>query len=80
MEHPGLDVSKIKEDMSIEEIQTKLKDIISKLNFAYSTGNTALITQLQMGKETYTRAQMEKLNEMFGGDDDDHTKGIIDIS
>ena len=79
MEHPGLNVAQIKEDLSIEEIQAKLKDVIMKLNFAYSTGNNALITQLSMVRESYTRAQMEKLNEMFG-DDKDNAQGHIDIS
>ncbi len=79
MEHPGLDIEAIKRDLSIEEIQVKLKDIIMKLNFAYQTGNVALITQLNMGRETYTRAQLEKLHEMFG-DDKDNAQGQIDIS
>lgn len=79
MEHPGLNVREIKEQMSIEEIQAKLKDIMMKLNFAYRTSNQAMIAQLNMGRETYTRAQLEKLNEMFG-DDKDNAQGHIDIS
>lgn len=79
MEHPGINVKKIKEEMSIEEMQAQLKDIIMKLNFAYTTGNQPLIQQLTMVKESYTRAQLEKLDEMFG-DDKENAKGQIDIS
>ena len=79
MEHPGLDVNQIKEELSLEEIQGKLKDISSRLSFAYQTMNQPLINQLQMVMETYSRAQEEALNEMFGNDKD-QAEGKIDIS
>ena len=80
MDHPSIDLNAIKE-LSIEEIQIKLKDIITKLNFAYRNGNQSIIYQLQMARDSYTRAQLEKLDEMFvtHGEDGEDT-GTIDIS
>jgi hypothetical protein len=81
MEHPGLDVNKIKEELNLEEIQVKIKEISNRLRFAYQTNNQQLINQLAMVMETYTRAQMEKLNEMFGNDKEEASlTGKIDIS
>jgi len=79
MEHPGLNVTQIKADMSLEEIQVKIKDIVTRLNFAYQTMNQPLINQLEMVRETYSRAQQEALDEMFGNDKDNPV-GNIDIS
>ena len=80
MEHPGLSVREIKETLTIDEMQSKISDVNSRLNFSYRTGNQQLINQLNMVLETYTRAYQETLNEMFGNDKDDPNKGIIDIS
>lgn len=78
--HPNIDVNAIKE-LSVDEIQKKLKDIITKLNYSYSTGNQAMIFQLEMARESYTRAQMEKLNEMFAtAAEEGRDTGTIDIS
>jgi len=77
-EHPFLNVKDIKEQLSPEEIVSKLKDILEKLNFAYRTGNQPLITQLNQARATYARAQEEKLTEMFSSDK--NIEGKIDIS
>jgi len=79
-EHPFLDIVTIKEQLSIEEIQLKLKEIIGRLNFAYRIGNNAMITQLNQMRTTYSRAQQEKLEEMFGDDKNQDITGKIDIS
>jgi len=74
-EHPFIDIRAVKDQLTIEEIQGKLKEIIERLNFAYRTGNQPLINQLNMARATYSRAQQEKLAEMFG---DDKNKADID--
>lgn len=79
-EHPSVSVSKIKKELSLEEVQVKMKSIIEKLNYAYSTGNQPMIHQLNMIKATYTRAQVEMLEEMFGDDKNQDIEGKIDIS
>jgi len=75
-EHPQIDINNIKKDLTIEEIQEKLKDIVTKLNFAYNTGNQELMNQLTMFKNVYTRAQQELLDEMFSAEDEDLTDRI----
>lgn len=81
MEHPGLSVPQLKEDLSLEEIQTKLREITERLNFAYHMQNQQLINQLEMVRETYQRAMTEMLQELFGNDKDDKSiDGKIDIS
>ena len=68
MEHPALNVRKIKEELTLEEIQGKVNELYKRLTFAHSTGNQALINQLEMVMEAYQRAMNEILNEMFGAD------------
>jgi len=75
-EHPQIDINNIKKELTIEEIQEKLKDIVTKLNFAYNTGNQELMNQLTMFKNVYTRAQQELLDEMFSAEDEDLTDRI----
>lgn len=79
MEHPGVNIAQIKEDLSLDEIQGKLQQLNSRLSFSYSTGNQELINQLEMIIEVYRRAQFEMLEEMFGNDGPD-TSDSIDIS
>lgn len=79
MEHPFLSVAQIKEELSVDEIHKKIQEIVGRLNFAHRTGNQQLINQLQMVYETYSRAQMEKVDELFGNDGKGH-QGKIDIS
>jgi len=79
MEHPSIDVSKIKNELTLEEIQTKNNEIFSRLRFAYSTNNQALIYQLEMTQASYDRAMQEKLHEMFNKNDNDGG-GAIDIT
>lgn len=76
MEHPFLSVDEIKESMTLEEIQEKIGMLVDRLNFAHTTGNGPLITQLNMVYEAYTRAQKEKVEEMFSSDGKDHDNKI----
>ena len=63
MEHPFI---KSLDTLSLEELQTKISDLTTKLNFAYRMNNTALIHQLNMALESYRNAQGKKMSEMMG--------------
>jgi len=78
-EHPGINFNSIKEQLSLEEIQLKLKELVDRLNFAYATSNQPMINQLSMLQATYNRAQQEMSEEMFNSSSDNIT-GKIDIS
>jgi len=80
MEHPGVDIAQIKEELTLEQVQGKINDLNNRMTFAYRTGNQSLINQLDMVLEVYTRAQREKLEEMFGNKDGPDLDGKIDIS
>lgn len=62
MEHPFI---KNLDTLSLEELQTKISDLTSKLNFAHRINNTALIHQLNMALESYRNAQGKKMSEMM---------------
>lgn len=79
MEHPGLDITTIKNDMALDEIQAKIVDLRSRMGFAYRINNQNMMNQLEMMLEVYVRAQNEILDEMFNSQDDDHG-GQIDVS
>lgn len=62
MEHPFInDLS----EQSMEELQDKITDLNKKLNFAYRTGNGALIHQIQMVIESYKNQHRKKMDELF---------------
>lgn len=62
MEHPFIhDLS----DKSLEDLQNKISELMSKLNFAYKTGNSALINQIQMALESYKSAYNKKMDELI---------------
>lgn len=62
MEHPFIhDIS----DKSLEELQTKISELSTKLNFAYRTSNGPLIHQIQMAMESYRNAYAKKMDEMI---------------
>jgi len=71
MEHPSVNVVNLKDEFTIEQIQEKISQLRSRLNFAYGMGKQEVINQIQMVLECYERAQIEMLNEIFSGDDDD---------
>jgi len=75
MEHPGIDVRKIKKEMTIIEVQAKLSELNGKLGIAYST-NQELAHQLNLAINTYTRAYQELLDEEYG----DGSGGHVDIT
>lgn len=62
MEHPFIhDLS----DKSLEDLQNKISELMSKLNFAYRTGNGPLIHQIQMALESYRSAYNKKMDELI---------------
>lgn len=50
---------------SLEEIQTSISDLMSKLNFAYRTQNSGLIRQLNMALESYRAEYSKKMDDMI---------------
>lgn len=62
MQHPFIhDLS----DKSLEDLQTTLTSLNSKLTFAYRTGNGALIHQLQMVIESYRQEYSKKMDDLI---------------
>jgi hypothetical protein len=62
MEHPFInDLS----DKSLEDLQTTISSLSSKLTFAYRTGNSALIQQINMALESYKNAYKQKMDDMI---------------
>ena len=62
MEHPFIrDLS----DKSIEDLQSTLSDLTSKLNFAYRSGTGPMINQLQMVIESYKNAYNKKMDDLI---------------
>jgi hypothetical protein len=62
MEHPfihGL------EKQTVDELQNKISELTSKLNFAYRTGNSQLIQQLTMALESYKAAFTKKMDDLI---------------
>ncbi len=60
MTHPFIsDLS----ELSLEELQTKISDLMNKLNFAYRTGNSSLIHQLLMVIDSYKSEYSRKMDE-----------------
>jgi hypothetical protein len=62
MTHPFItDLS----NLSLEEIQNKISDLMNKLNFAYRTGNSALIHQLLMVIDSYKLEYNKKMDDFI---------------
>jgi len=62
MKHPFInDLS----DKSLEDLQSTITDLMSKLTFAYRTQNAALVQQLNMAIESYKSEYNKKMDEMM---------------
>lgn len=62
MEHPFItDLS----DKSLEELQTSISNLSTKLNFAYRSNNGAMIRQIQMALESYKNAYQKKMDDLI---------------
>lgn len=64
MEHPFINRNELGE-LSLEQLQTKITDLMNKLSFAHSTGNRPLINQLHMVIESYRNQASRKMDELL---------------
>jgi hypothetical protein len=62
MEHPFINDLSSK---TVEELQTTISGLMTKLSFAYRTGNQPLISQLHMALASYRKEHDKKLDEIF---------------
>lgn len=62
MEHPFVNNL---DDKTLEELQTKISELGNKLNFAYRTQNSPLISQINMALESYRKAYNKKMNDLI---------------
>jgi hypothetical protein len=74
MEHPLLPNI---DNLSTDELTTKIAELNKKLSIAYRMGNNDLCNQLRMALETYQNKYTEKLRNTQSGTDYD---GMIDIN
>jgi len=62
MEHPFIhDLS----EKTLEDLQTAIRSLTTKLNFAYRTGKSQLINQLNMALESYRNAYQKKMDDLI---------------
>ncbi len=62
MQHPFVqDLS----DKTLEELQKSITELNTRLTFAYRTGNSALIHQVNMVMESYRMAYNKKMDELI---------------
>jgi len=60
MEHPLIgDLN----NLTADELNSRISDLYKKLNFAMQTGNGQLCNQLRMALESYTVKYQEKIRE-----------------
>ena len=52
-------------DKSLEELQTTISTLTTKLTFAGRTGNRALVNQLMMAIDSYKDAYSKKMDDMI---------------
>jgi hypothetical protein len=62
MEHPLINNVN---DLTIDQLQSKITELNKKLNFALRTGNASLVGQLQMALETFNNQYRAKLQEQY---------------
>ncbi len=74
MDHPL--ISNI-DDLTTDELSSKVTELNKKLSIAYRLGNHNLCNQIRMAIETYQNKYQEKLRKSQSGTD---YEGMIDIS
>jgi hypothetical protein len=61
MRHPFIhDLS----DKTVDELQTTISGLMTKLSFAYRTNNVSLVNQLNMVLESYKEEYKKKLDDL----------------
>jgi hypothetical protein len=69
------------ENLTLDELQTKMSEITKKMNYVSRTGNNYLIYQLQLALNTYNDAYQTKIQEQFSKSKDNGSlTDNIDIS
>jgi hypothetical protein len=79
MEHPFIHDL---DELSLEQLGTKISELNKKLGIAYRTGNSYLCDQIRMAINSYQSKYQQKTAEMHApkGDGDDNFDSKIDIS
>ena len=62
MQHPFINNLS---DKTLEELQSTITGLMNKLTFAYRSGNSPLIYQLNMALESYKSAYSQKMDDMM---------------
>lgn len=62
MEHPFINNLS---DKTLEELQTTISSLTSKLTYAYRTSNGPLVTQLQMAITSHRNAYDKKMDDII---------------
>jgi predicted Zn-dependent protease len=62
MEHPFITSLS---DKTLEELQNTISDLYGKLNYAHGSGNSALITQINMVMDSYRAEYNKRMDEMI---------------
>jgi predicted Zn-dependent protease len=62
MEHPFITSLS---DKTLEELQNTISDLYGKLNYAHRSGNSALITQINMVMDSYRAEYNKRMDEMI---------------
>jgi len=62
MEHPLINNI---DNLSVEELQTRITDLTKKLNWASRAGNAQLRIQIQMALETFRTKYQEKQQAIY---------------
>ena len=66
MEHPLINNI---DNLSLEELGSKVSDLNKKLAIAYRTGNGHLCNQIRMALDSYSTKHQEKMAELFKSGD-----------
>jgi hypothetical protein len=77
MEHPLIHNI---DNLSLEELGSKVSDLNKKLAIAYRTGNGHLCNQIRMALASYSTRHQEKMAELFKSGDRPGFDNKIDIS
>jgi hypothetical protein len=77
MEHPLINNI---DNLSLEELGSKVSDLNKKLAIAYRTGNGHLCNQIRMALDSYSTKHQEKMAELFKSGDRPGFDNKIDIS
>jgi hypothetical protein len=64
MEHPFINPAELAEK-SMDDLQSSISALTTKLNYAYRYGHGPLINQLNMALDSYRQAYSRKMDDIF---------------